>query len=141
MEFLERVNMNQELSKEVLTRLDAIAAKLGVAAGEVWRILLKQAFVESVVQVVVGVLLAITAAIVVKWFYSRVLADQAFNANIKEEHSYDYYRAKRDPAGWVTGMVLCSIAGLVAIGVAISGILGVMNPEYYALRELLSVLK
>jgi hypothetical protein len=54
-------DIQQSLQDAIFTRLDAVAAKLGVAAGHIWPVLVRQARVDGVRDVVTGCTLALAA--------------------------------------------------------------------------------
>jgi small-conductance mechanosensitive channel len=121
------------VKEEILKRLDAIAEKLGVAAQHLWSVLVRQAYIESVAQVVTGILLIVAAVVIVRFVkrsYDREMTRQLNGL-------YDSHEA----IGQFFGFVLCSIAIVAGVSVITFGCLGIANPEYYALKEILETLR
>jgi len=107
---------------EVLQRLDAIAAKLGVVASHLWVVLIKQAISDGTVYLTfsfIGLLVA---------------TEYAF---FKYRHSDGYN--ERDTWFWATigSAVVLAIAGLLCIWTGSDGFQQFYNPEYYALQSLI----
>jgi hypothetical protein len=167
--------MSDKAVQEVLTRIDALAAKLGVTSEHVWRILVQQARVECFESAAWGALWLGVA--VVTWRALRAFragsryereqyatklqawfqrADAWVNEhNGQRGYGYrthtDYEWATRDerpkaPDDDTNSRVMMFSVALTAGG----GLLGVtyltgavsiaLNPEYWALREILRVL-
>jgi hypothetical protein len=114
----------KEIDPELLKRLDAIAAKLGVGAGEAWRIFIHQAYVEAwtwlpfvILWTVVTVMLLKVAAICRRY---------------QKDQNEDLYGL---------GAVVCYLACVgssAGIATCISSMVLILaNPEAYALREIL----
>jgi len=117
------------MGNEVLQRIDALAAKLGVAAGEVWKILVKQSVVEAWQQVATGVVFVLVMVAFIyfgRWCWKRY------------EESGGY-------GDWNTSALiaysLALIPAVIAICSVITAISRFVNPEYYALQVILETLK
>lgn len=109
--------------------LDALAARLSVPATHLWQVLLRQAAVEFWVSLI-GSLLALAVLSV-----------------------FVYWAAKigRREGGWEEGSIekilvfACGTASLVVFIASLvttwGSVAGLMNPEYYALKEIFGALK
>ncbi len=108
-----------EVTEKVELAISTMSDKLGIAADKFYPIITQQMFYEGIMGVCLGVFIFIigSALNVVGW----------------KEHTQDV-----DPFGWL----LCGITVQV-IGVAFVGysIVQLFNPEYYALREIMSFVK
>jgi hypothetical protein len=116
--------MKDKAFEKVTEYIDAMAAKLGVAAEHVYGILVKQQIAEGITYVIVmPLILAVLAFVLTKL--------------IKSLKSYEGY----DPEGYIAGIAISGLALLIVFVVAIfvvpEAILKISNPEYYAIRELL----
>ena len=122
--------MNEGLTKEVLARLDALAAKLGTTADQLWTILVKQAGVELVI-------CGLGAAISGTFF---VLGTLSIRRGVKMPEGRD---GLSDGAlAYVVIGSISTIVGLFALLIALSAIPTLaMNPEYWALQQILKVLQ
>lgn len=118
------MNINQEL----LSRLDALAAKLGTTASHLWAILLHQAYVVGYTDLGAGIVLAAIA--VAGGLIGR-----------KMWVKFDDHYAE---AG-LFGCVLCYFASLgcaiATVNLLYSAITELANPEYFALAEILKAVK
>jgi hypothetical protein len=136
------VSIDPSLQKEIFARLDVLGSKLGVAAGHMYSVLVRQ-------QIVGGVTDAAAAAFfffVSGWGVYFVAKSPLFTEYpYPESASYDERSAidkKEQRAGYM-GAVF-GVAGLIAllIGLCCCGdaISELLNPEYGAIKELLSVI-
>lgn len=112
--------MSEKLQSELFTRLDAIAVKIGVGAGELWRILVKQAIVKGWTDLLTGLLVALIA-IVFCWVSMKM---------------WKKFPDADDPV-----FLLPLIPALILFVVSISWLISVpgelFNPEYWAYKHLL----
>ena len=111
--------------------IDKLAAKLGVAAEHVYGVLVKQAFANGVTDAIIGavfLMIAVVAGVII----TRV--------TIK---SYD-----SDFGDWdiewgllviVVGLLVI-LPGVFGIYVITEGIKALINPEYYAIKEILDTI-
>lgn len=118
-----------DVAKEIFSRIDAIAAKLGVAANHFWPIYVKQVSVEAysaIALLAVGLLIGSLF-----WIRAATLKGCYFDCS--------------DPTGKgviaIAGTVVLIIATLVLFinGADIAGKLA--NPEYYAMNNILHAIK
>lgn len=117
-------------SQEVLSRLDALAAKLGVAASHLWAVLVRQAYVEAAgTALFVAMIVALTYVAVRVFRYGRA----------KEWYSgFDNESACIGTAVACLGLGVCWVIALVQIVCSAQNIL---NPEYFALSKILEAVK
>ncbi|WP_353854769.1 hypothetical protein [Bacillus sp. Bos-x628] len=113
---------------KAMAYIDKLAAKLGVAAEHVYGVLVNQAVANGVSKIGGGLML-IAVAVVVSVIISRTIKNS----------DLDYLDVE-----WAA--VIVSIALLVVLPVVISyflmasGIKAVLNPEYYAIKEILDTI-
>lgn len=137
--------MKEEVFAKATEYIDAIAANLGVAAEHVYRILVQQKVAEGIAGTVVG-----SVSIIV----FIVLASLLFGAylNPKYEVNKEFYSVKvptnvyakvRDLIEDENSLfafllpIVMIITGLVGSITLYFGILSLINPEYYAIKEIL----
>jgi len=124
-----------KLTPEILSRLDALAAKLGVTVQFIWSVLLQQAKVVAITDLTAAVFTGTVACICCYKLYTL----------IKEEAEKD----ARLLSGWqgaagARAMIfsLGLIAGLIAFFTALpAAITPLFNPQYWALSQILNVIK
>lgn len=115
-----RTSKRWTMNEEILKRIDALAAKLGVAAEHVWGVLIKQARVEAATDAVGFILSLVCAYWLIRW--ARYML-----------------KTGKDGDGiiWIP-FALCAFFVLVAgIGSFSSIPTNVFNPEYFALKTIL----
>ncbi|MBU8921721.1 MAG: hypothetical protein KOO63_07860 [Bacteroidales bacterium] len=125
------------LQDEVLLRLDAMAAKLGVAASHIWEVLVARAYLEWIDAVAILVMLLALYPLQ-KMIYS------IWAANFDKESGGGYN-------DWTKQDCRTVVLSVTAILVVFFGILGVletveafkagMAPEYWALNKLQYILR
>lgn len=113
--------------QELIKRLDALADKLGTTGQYLWTVLVKQAYVVGFTDFIwVGFYIGAAYALYKAGNYFRETADE-----------------EREGAFWVPAIISwIAVVGMV-IGVfynAIEGVQYLINPQYYALHEVLQTL-
>jgi len=119
------------MQEEILTRLDALAEKLGVAAHELFAIYVRQAPLEFVDVVGSGIILMTT-------FFVVKSAVKIFATAVEEDKE-----GKMFGAGVITAIasVILIVASFVVIDETQEAVKAVLNPEYYAISHLGQLLK
>ena len=108
--------------------IDALARKLGVAASEVYRVLIAQARVSAIKSVIVLVLMLALIAFAV-WITRKVFKDW-------DKLEYD---AEFGVALFVVILDLCAFVAVFFVGAAVSNIISALaNPQFWALDYILS---
>jgi hypothetical protein len=118
-----------ERTAELIERL---ALQLGTTAEHLWSVLVVQARVVAVQDIVTGLLLCVGL-----WFGVR--AARWLWAEIRRERgAYD------DPMGYVLGFICLligeAVTGVFTISLFVEASTCAVNPEYWALRQVLSAL-
>lgn len=122
--------MQTQIPPELLSRIDALADKLGVTAQFIWSVLLSQARVEATVDILTGV-----GSIVLGYIFWR-----ASNWAWQKAKNDDY-----DNPGWILSGVLLGI-GIVVLGIfaatnLYAAITPLINPNYWALQQIFQIFK
>lgn len=132
-----------ESSKTMATVADRALTMLGSAVGtvsetlkkmgpEVWRIMIRQQYANAAEQII-GPLFALIASIVIFFSLKKIIA-------IKDDDSHrSGIREFKCVMKFVTCIVPCICALIVAIQLS-SAIAMIVNPEYYALKDLLGLM-
>lgn len=111
--------MDDKIASKVYEYIDAIARKLGVAAEHVYTLLVRQQIVDGVIGILLGIVLMLIAYFSIKrWI---------------PELDKDDYEFLGQPLALLAGA--CGIVGLVII---FHNIGPLINPEYYAIKEIMS---
>ena len=117
--------MNEKIQQELLQRLDAIAAKLGVTVEYLWRILVKQAQVEAVYS---G--LYIIAGLATAW-----VSVKGWRFVFKQLHS-----EKSDASDLWLGILPTALA-LFFFANGLKIFTQLLNPEFWAFQRLLEMIR
>jgi undecaprenyl pyrophosphate phosphatase UppP len=125
--------VKEETMEQLLTKLDALAAKLGVSADIVWAAFMKQMQLRAALLFLV--LIVLGSLVGVCWYQRRLL---------KSDLEWEQDRAEKDEKKqkdlndglFVVGLIIV-VLGVVSFTVLVKFIPYVVNPEYYAVRELL----
>lgn len=124
--------MSEQMMHELLARLDALAAKLGVAGEQVWRIMVRGVFREGLIDAIIGVLAGGIGICLLMLGMKRLCS--------WSNKPWSYEREMGE--GIAIGM--CAVGGLVllfGILAVVRALPEVFNPEYKALHELITLLK
>jgi small-conductance mechanosensitive channel len=123
--------VKEKVFEKVTQYIDALAAKLGVAAEHVYGVLVRQQVAEGIVDIVVG-----TLVLAVLIFALMVLIKKVELPRIVDEFDLLEYV-------FVAAILLLIIGlpGSYAVSEISDGIKHVINPEYYAIREILNAIK
>ncbi|QLI77124.1 hypothetical protein [Bacillus pumilus] len=116
---------------KALAYIDKLAAKLGVAAEHVYGVLVKQAVVGGVISTIM-----MLSAIVVAVLFTKSLAEKSRDYQ-KRVGPYDvnWYQVIQCLTG-IAVVVLCIVT--LVIGPEMIG--KIINPEYYAIKEILDTI-
>lgn len=125
---------------EVFKRLDVLGEKLGVAAGHLWYVLVRQGYAEAIASLVICVLLMLVIVMMLKMVIPAWKQGLAFSL----EQGSDKIRYPKDwPPRILFPVILgtgISIISFVVLAVnAYAGVMYLVNPEYFALQKILEV--
>lgn len=123
------VPVANKIVDKVESALQAMSAKMGIASEQLWLVLIKQAYVSALINgiIVVAILTGILIWYKYTLFWSRKMKNDGW-----------------DKEGW-TGILIISVIGGVMgfIGITVNTINAIqnyINPEYFALKEILKVI-
>lgn len=108
------------MDNETLTALTALATKLGTTSEYLWSVLLKQAPISGMTD-----LILITAMITLTAIYTRLVIKYF------PELDEDSFGA------WAVAAILVSLSTVITLSSAGNIIAALFNPEYWALRQIL----
>jgi hypothetical protein len=117
--------MNTEIAKQVSEVLDVLAQKFGSTVEHLWGILIKQAYVEGIISLVWVIISIIVGTISIKYIIK-------------------FFKEEDD--GW-EGMLFAICFGLIALSALVfclninDTIRALVNPEFYAIKEIFGQLK
>ena len=119
--------MKNEIANKAFEYIDAIAAKMGVAAEHVYGILVRQQLAEGIAYSLLTTLAVIVFAV-------------AYTKLFKAYRKCDGYGDE----AFIYALIFGGILGLVIVitwfFVFPNGIMKIVNPEYYAIKEILNAL-
>ena len=122
--------MQQPIPPEILSRLDALAAKLNVTAQYLWGVLVRQARIEAVGDIALMLFLSGLT-------YGAYRIFKFMAAKIKAENFPDEWMF------FTQGFLIFSMSVLTIVNIhtAIDILTPLLNPEYWALQQILNVCK
>lgn len=125
------------LTQQILSRLDAIGAKLGVAAQAVWGFYLRQAKVEGLESLITGIIALLLLAVGIR-FWQKV-----WDWDYGTPRENGYGRENEHSEGPIICAYFCLLVALFIFGViqVYSSFTPLMNPGYWAFQQLLSQMK
>jgi len=113
--------------EELTGVLEQLALKLGTTTEYLWGVLISQARISAITDLIYIILVSIIGIIIYK-----------VHKNLMKEDKYDYYEEPLIAVMFIVSFVWCVlfIACFFSIGNIINGF---FNPEYWALKEILDV--
>ncbi|APP15619.1 hypothetical protein ABH16_04690 [Bacillus altitudinis] len=125
---------------KAMAYIDKLAAKLGVAAEHVYGVLINQQYTFGIVNVAVGVVSLVIFAALVRLNYLIIAKGESTYRRGEDESFYHKLRGVGD-GGLFIVIITVTVAALIT-GMAATpiGIMQTMNPEYYAIKEILDTI-
>jgi hypothetical protein len=118
-----------DVSKEIQEVLNVLAEKFGATGEHLWRILVKQQYVDFFVWAIPCILLAIFTIL-----YARYLGKSGAWKSGGFIYDNDY-----EPL-FTTIFVFAGLFCFIALIISFMTFGGLINPEYYALKEIMSMI-
>jgi hypothetical protein len=128
--------MNEKVFNKATEYIDAIAAKLGVAAEHVYGILVRQQYVEGITTILGSLIF-----VAVTFFISRKVTE--LTRNMREEAKKKSYTDVSDDmvvVACVLGWIVFFLSLIFAAFAIPDSIAQLVNPEYYAVKEIFDVI-
>ena len=113
------------LSEEVLKRIDSLAGKIGVTVEQLWPWLVRQQYVEAIYYSIIALMLltiTITAVLLIVKYWSKLEKEDL------------------EPP-LITITVIIAILAIIFLGVGLGEVADIFNPEYWALKDLMRMIK
>ncbi|ATP95428.1 hypothetical protein CSE15_16405 [Bacillus altitudinis] len=124
---------------KAMAYIDKLAAKLGVAAEHVYGVIVKQQHIFGIVNVAVGVVSFVIFAALVRLTY-LIIANGERPAWGEDESFYYKLRNVGD-GGLFIVIIVVTVATLITGMVTIPiGVMKMLSPEYYAIKEILDTI-
>jgi len=139
--------MKNEVMNKVGEYIDALAKNLGVAAEHVYKVLVQQQLAEGIGGLLVSLLINIVCILVlsklVKVYRNAEYREIEFGFSMKKvpqnKQAEFVYMGDGVPF-WVFGILSIIVLGIM-IPIAHDFVLRLINPEYYAIKEIMDVFK
>ena len=123
------------MNDEVLARIDALAAKLGVVGEHLWGVLVRQAYIEGAGALFGAVVFALVAGGVLR---AAFRAKAAHNPNVKRYgEPVGPWKWEDHPEWLIGGGAVVAMAVFGGSLCAIHAATCLLNPEYAAISKLL----
>lgn len=119
--------MTENLPQNVEQTLQILADRFGTTVEHLWEVAVRQTYVEAVTSVLLILAVSVGAYFALKWCKKTFEEDDSYMGD------------KRMFAGLIACGVLVILAGVVFSN--IGKLLQVFNPEFYAVKLLMSTLK
>lgn len=113
------------MNQEILNRLDALAAKLGIASSHLWEVLVRQGQVELVQHLTAFAIFFVFT--IMSFFWLRYCLRQ-------DDYDWTFW-------GWASSVFIW-VCFFISFGITTGTITQyLISPEYYAFREIGKILK
>jgi len=129
--------MQNGITQEILKRMDAIAEKATCGGEYAWGVIVQQHFVYGIVGCIC---LVLSVALLFFFFLSlrkALVYTSTFSRSIDEKE-----RAVADAKATEKIVIALGlgVAAISSIYVGLTNFLGIFNPEYYAMREIMNII-
>jgi len=124
--------MTPEMQAELLKRLDALTAKLGITAEQLWAILVRQARIEAVVGIICLLFSLLAVAGLAYWWVNALRRNRG-------EFPYDANAFEVVALGGSSLVVGIFATASIVNAFGLPGLL--LNPEYWAFREVMRLVR
>lgn len=125
-------------NQNVTQLIEKLASKLGTTTEYLWSVLVKQAYVSSIIDIVVSIVLVVISYLVIKGIL------KAYKKEQEECSRSSYYSSMDNPLfmlGCIFGGIFILVSGFIILVNIGNIITGLTNPEYWALNKVLSVFR
>jgi cytochrome bd-type quinol oxidase subunit 2 len=123
-----------DFKAELLKRLDALAQQLGTSVNYLWHVLVKQGLVQGGTDLMISLFLLILSMIALH--YAKI----GYREGPKDRNERGEW-----PDRYITLSAIGTLSSALLFGMFMGwlyyGLQEVLNPEYYALKELLNAIK
>ncbi|MBD3861396.1 hypothetical protein IEE86_16850 [Bacillus sp. 28A-2] len=124
---------------KALAYIDKLAAKLGVAAEHVYGILVNQSYVFGIINIIVGAILLAGFSVLLRLNY--LLIAKGGSPSWGEEANIHYkLREVGDGMLFIVIIIVTILAVIFGLVALFSGVMQTINPEYYAIKEILDTI-
>lgn len=142
--------MADKIFEQVTEYIDALSEKLGVATENVIEVLIRQQYISGVIALILGMTLLIIAGIIVRYTI-KVYIEGETERRVKAGYfsitepvgvnRMGKIKAELD-RGWIVAVItICAVFVVIGILELAGGTKVLLNPEYYAIKEILDVFK
>lgn len=124
---------------KAMAYIDKLAAKLGVAAEHVYGVLVNQSHVFGIINIIVGAVLLASSAALLRLNY-LIIAKGERSSWGDEETFYYKLRDAGDGSLFMVIILVTIVVLIVGMIMLPIGVMQTMNPEYYAIKEILDTI-
>lgn len=123
--------------KELTLLLEKLAAKLGTTVEMLWGVLLKQAWISATTDLIfcIGIILGFV------WCFRFVQRKTTPIPETEGRYAYADWDDEGKVIAWVVIAIMAVIGGILLIAGLENIVTGYLNPQYWALKEILSKCK
>lgn len=134
--------MNSSIGDAAIQGINALIDTVKSIAPGMWEIYTKQQVITGYANIIIGVLMLLTVFGLLKFV-------KWVKAKDNESEYLDGDRGDKNPNYWTLyqrqrviqiGFITIGILSLIGLFLVVGGVLQILNPEYYAIKELLSMI-
>lgn len=125
------------MDEKTLQALTALANKLGTTAEYLWGVLVKQAPITGVIDLV---LMAALVLLTVMWCRFVMRKTTAPKPTEEDRYPHADWEEEDAIAAWLSAGVLVSFTVLIVMLHLATAMTALVNPEYWALRQILQLI-
>lgn len=126
------------MSKEATQLLEELAAKLGTTIEYLWNVLVRQATIDAIIKIIFVAIITICGIILYRYHIKFSKRDE----NGHNTYNSGCYDSGEDLSmTMILAAIIWGIAFVIACSTIPGIITGFLNPEYFALQHILSLIK
>ena len=124
--------MNDQTVQDLMAKLDVFSAKVGVAADQLWAVMVKQAYLSAITDLVTGIVMILSSVVFFTLLFKKNLVSK-----IKEEFTSEGLVVVLS----IIFFACLGLGGLVTLLPVSELVTPIFNPEYWAYTHILDALK
>ena len=133
-----------DVAGQVIQVIDALAAKLGVAAEYVYPLMIRQAFVDGVIHAIctlIGIVVICASCFMLKYYCFDTVFDDVGNKRTRYDIAYHKDVEMHIALLLTLGVVASAVSLIYAMVVFGEMVTAFANPEWYAIQKILRMVK
>jgi hypothetical protein len=123
------------MNEQILEYLSKLAEKLGTTSEYLWSVLLRQAPISGAIDLLIVIVIVTAVVLFIRFVRRKTVVPAATEEN---PDPYPEWENELVVFVWLGIIVATTLALLIVVDLLGDGISGLVNPEYWALKQILN---